>query len=297
VTDAADSGSRGRPEPLIRDISDTARWVAIYRARETERADPLFLDPYAKKLAGERGEQIAAAMPNISGTDWPFVMRTHLVDRYIAAEVDRGVGTVVNLAAGLDARPYRMALPPSLTWIEVDLPDLLAYKTEILAADRPRCVLERVPIDLSDAVLRRSLFERIASRARKTLVVSEGLLIYLDAEQVVGLARDLAAHPSFERWIVDLASPGLLQMLQKRMSDLVTRAGAPFKFAPAEGPAFFEPHGWKPVDVQSVFDAARAAGRLPLFLRLMSLLPQPKGPRRIWSGVCLLARARSGDPP
>jgi methyltransferase (TIGR00027 family) len=295
VTDAAAPRS-GKADPLIRDITDTARWVATYRARETERADPLFVDLYAKRLAGERGEQIAAAIPNISGTDWPYVLRTHLVDRYIAAEVDRGIDTVVNLAAGLDARPYRMTLPPSLTWIEVDLPDLLAYKTQVLSADRPRCILERVPIDLSDAALRQSLFERIASRARKTLVVSEGLLIYLDAAQVAALARDLAAHPPFERWIVDIASPGLLHMLQKRMSDLVTRAGAPFKFAPAEGPAFFEPHGWKALDVESIFDAARAAGRLPFFLRLMSLLPQPKGPRRIWSGVCLLGRAHAGGP-
>jgi len=38
---------------------------------------------------------------------------------------------VVNLAAGLDARPYRMSLPASLQWIEVDLPEILAYKEKI----------------------------------------------------------------------------------------------------------------------------------------------------------------------
>ena len=145
-------------EPLIRNISDTARWVATYRARETDRPDALFRDPFARRLAGERGEQIAAAMPNVAGTDWPFVMRTALFDRFIAGEVERGVDTVLNLAAGLDARPYRMALPASLTWIEVDLPDLLAYKSEVLAADRPVCRLERVPLNLSDVAARRALF-------------------------------------------------------------------------------------------------------------------------------------------
>ncbi|HMC32560.1 MAG TPA: class I SAM-dependent methyltransferase [Candidatus Angelobacter sp.] len=49
-------------EPSLRNISDTALWVAIYRARETERPDALFRDPFARKLAGARGEQIAQEM-------------------------------------------------------------------------------------------------------------------------------------------------------------------------------------------------------------------------------------------
>src|SRR5437773_5341571 len=214
-------------EPVIRNISDTANWAAIYRARETDRPDALFRDPFARRLAGERGEQIAAAMPNVAGTDWPFVMRTALFDRFIAGEVERGVDTVLNLAAGLDARPYRMALPASLTWIEVDLPELLAYKSEVLATDRPACALERVPLDLSNVADRRALFERAASRAQTALILSEGLLIYLSSDEVSGLARDLAAHRSFDRWIVDLASPGLLQMLQRRMGAMVSQGGAP----------------------------------------------------------------------
>jgi len=279
-------------EPLIRNITDTARWVATYRAQETERPNALFRDPFAKRLAGERGEQIAAATPNVAGSDWPFVIRTYLFDRCITSEIARGADTVVNLAAGLDARPYRMTLPPSLTWIEVDLPELLAYKSELLAGERPACALERVPLDLSNTAERRVLFERIGARAKKALIISEGLLIYLDEAQVAAVARDLAAPPAFDRWIVDIASPGLLQMMQRRMGAMVTQAGASYKFAPAEGPSFFERSGWTPVQVESLFDAAARAGRLPLLLRLMSFLPQPKGPRRIWGGVCLLQRQR-----
>src|SRR5262249_23317383 len=50
-------------EPLIRNVSDTARWAAHYRALETERRDALFRDPLAARLAGERGRAIAKAMP------------------------------------------------------------------------------------------------------------------------------------------------------------------------------------------------------------------------------------------
>ena len=281
-------------QPLeVRNISDTARWAAYFRAQETKRSDAIFRDPYAERLCGQHGVDIANTLPDGNKHAWAWVTRTYLFDHFITQELQRGVDLVLNLAAGLDARPYRMKLPASLQWIEVDLPDLLAYKTRLLTGERPVCALERIPLDLSNGSERRTLFERVASRAKKVLILSEGLLIYLTADEVGALARDLAANRTFERWIVDLASPGLLQLLQRRMGAMVSEAGAPYKFAPPEGPAFFERYGWKPIDVQSVLDAAARARRLPLFLRLMSILPQPKGRRRIWSGVCLLQRLQS----
>jgi hypothetical protein len=44
---------------------------------------------------------------------------------------------VVKLAAGLDARPYRMNLPASLRWVEVDLPEILEKKERLLEGERP----------------------------------------------------------------------------------------------------------------------------------------------------------------
>ena len=72
-----ESGSR------IRNISDTARWVAVYRARETERPDAVFRDPFARRLAGESGEQIATSMTFAEKHSWPFVARTWLIDKLI----------------------------------------------------------------------------------------------------------------------------------------------------------------------------------------------------------------------
>src|SRR5713101_8178891 len=131
------------PESLVRNVSDTARWVAVYRARENERPDALFHDPFARRLAGDRGEQIAATLPyKDKYTDWPFTMRTVLIDDHITREVAGGVDMIINLAAGLDTRPYRMNLPPTLQWIEADLPGILGYKSEILANEKPVCSLE-----------------------------------------------------------------------------------------------------------------------------------------------------------
>ena len=66
---------------LIRNISDTALLAAVYRARETERADPLFRDPFARRLAGERGEQIAKSLVLSEKHSWSWFMRTYLFDQ------------------------------------------------------------------------------------------------------------------------------------------------------------------------------------------------------------------------
>src|SRR6266849_6667899 len=194
-------------EPLIRDISDTARWAAIYRARESERPDALFRDSFARRLAGTRGDQIADSIPFSNKQTWSWVMRTYLFDQFIIEQVLQGADMVINLAAGLDARPYRMALPPSLQWIEVDLPEILTYKEAILAGEKPVCALERVRLDLSDVSARRELFGQLGRKARKALIITEGLIIYLSADEVGWLAQDLAGPPSFQGWILDLASP------------------------------------------------------------------------------------------
>jgi len=279
-------------EPLIRNVSDTALWAAVYRAAETERPDALFRDPYARRLAGERGRQIADSLPGAVRADWAWVGRTYLFDQLIAEQLRQGVDMVVNLAAGLDARPYRMDLPAALQWIEVDLPGILDYKEEILAGERPACALERVRLDLSDAGARRELFARLGSRSRKALVLTEGLLIYLAADEAASLARDLAAPAAFQGWIFDIASPGLLRLLQKNIGPQLTRASAALKFGPPEGPGFFEPYGWKPVKVLSPLKTAARFKRLSFGLRLVALLPESQGRQgsRPWSGICLLEK-------
>ena len=279
-------------QAVVRNISDTARWAAVFRARETQRPDAIFRDPYAERLAGQMGVDIANTLPQGNRHAWAWVARTYLFDEFITHEIEQGVDMVVNLAAGLDARPYRMALPASLQWIDVDLPEILAYKEGILSSEKPVCALERIRVDLSEGSARRALFASLDRRANKILVLTEGLLIYLSAEEVASLAKDLAAGSHFQRWIMDLSSPGLLRMMQRTTGKQLSKVGAPFKFAPAEGPAFFTTHGWEPVDVKGLLKTAARFKRPPFFLRLLGRLPEQKGPagNRPWSGVCLFQK-------
>jgi methyltransferase (TIGR00027 family) len=279
-------------EPLIRDLSDTARWMAVYRARESDREDAVFRDPFARALAGERGERIANALTFGDDNAWSFIARTHLFDRFVTRLVKHGADMIVNLAAGLDTRPYRMALPASLQWVEVDLPDILDYKEEILGDAKPVCALERVRLDLSNEDGRRGLFADLGRRAKQVAVISEGLVIYLMRDAVAALARDLARPPAFTHWVLDLASPGLVEMMKQSLGDAMNEAGAPFLFAPEEGPPFFAAHGWQPIEVRSLLKTGAKLGRLPMAMRMLAMLPESDGAQgsRPWSAVCLFAK-------
>jgi methyltransferase (TIGR00027 family) len=283
------------PEPLVSHVSDTARWVAAYRAAESARPDALFKDPLADRVAGERGRAIVAGSPRRLRSGWSIVSRTKLIDDSVRLCLASGCDRVLNLAAGMDTRPYRLPLPASLTWIEADLPALLDEKERLLEGEKPSCTLLRERVDLSDAAARAAFLARFAggsgSGSGNTLVITEGLLGYLNAEVARDLARDLAAQPAIRWWIMDLFSPGALRMLKRVRG----HGAAPLlNFAPPEGVAFFEAHGWKARDVSSIWRAAVRFRRAPLKLYPLALLADPD-PRRLgrhrWFGVIRYERA------
>jgi len=283
---------------VISHVSDTAHWVAFYRALESERPDALFHDRHARELAGASGEAIAREMTAMRGSAgaWPIVVRTRLMDDLIEHTVASGtVDTVLNLAAGLDARPYRLKLSRTLQWIEVDLPDVIAHKRSILGREQPVCALESIALDLADAPARRSLFARVGAAGRRVLVVSEGLLIYLAPEDVAALADDLHAAPGMVAWLFDLGSPALLKFMERGWGKKLTEGGTPFRFGPAGGTRFFEPHGFREAEFHSIWQNALKLNRKPPMAwlwQLMGALSPPKRKEEIrrFSGVVLTQR-------
>jgi methyltransferase (TIGR00027 family) len=281
----------------IENVSDTARWVAVYRAMETVRPDAIFRDPFAARLAGERGEAIVRTMKRGRATAWAMIVRTAVFDEIILDRVNAGgVDLVLNLAAGLDARPWRLPVPPTLRWIDVDLPGILDYKLEMLRDERPVCRYDGIRLDLRDEARRHALFSQLGAESSRVLVLSEGLLIYLTPEQVGGLARDLHAPPSFRWWLIDIASPRLLKIMKKYWGRNLEAGNAPFQFAPADGTRFFEPYGWREAQFRSTIeDAHRLRREMPMMWlwravgRLRSRATRQEMAR--FSGIGLLERA------
>jgi methyltransferase (TIGR00027 family) len=244
----------------IENVSDTALWVAMYRAMETDRPDAHFRDPLARVLAGERGAAILRGMPDGESTAWPMIVRTQVFDEMILRAIrERGAKIVLNLAAGLDARPYRLDLPADLEWIEVDLPDMIKYKEERIGNQSPRCKLERVKLDLADLPARRAFLDKIQAMGKPTFVLTEGLLTYLTAEQVASLADDLHVRSNLRWWLFDYMSPMLQKMLAKRWGPSLK--SAEFKFAPEKGLGFFLERGWTLTEERIPADESRRLKR------------------------------------
>lgn len=249
----------------IDQVSDTALMAAAFRAMETERPDPLFRDPFAAKLAGERGRNIVDGAPKrafIGG--WSVVMRTRIIDDLILGAIAGGVDTVLNLGAGLDARPYRLELPESLRWIEVDYPHVIDLKEARLAEHTPRCQLERRRVDLADDAARRGALAEIASGSQQILVLTEAVTPYLSEETVGALAEDLRAQPAIRAWIVDYFSPESYEY-RRRSGMSKTMENAPFRFEPQDYFGFFSAHGWTPKEIKYFAVEGERVGRPPGF--------------------------------
>lgn len=252
------------PAHTITHVSDTARWTALHRATETARPDALFSDPLAERLAGEQGRAIVDNVRWADRSGWWLVARTKLIDDALADALAHGCDRVLNLAAGLDTRPYRLDLPSDLTWIEADLPKLLAEKTQILADQTPRCRLTRTAVDLADPHARDAFFTEALDGAAKAFVLTEGLSMYLETSDIAALSGAIK-RPEVAWWMLDFAFPGLRKRINKNMAGIA--ANAPFKFAPENGLAFFEDLGWRAVEAETVLVAAHRLRRLPIWMR------------------------------
>ncbi len=178
-------------------VGATALGVAASRAAETAGRDPLIRDEFARILVSSAGPAWARlADPELAwldgdeygrrahriGIDYQAV-RTHFFDEYFDNAVKAGIRQVVILAAGLDARAYRLNWPDGTAVYEIDQPKVLEYKTGILQRHgaAPTASRRPVPVDLRDdwpAALAAAGFDR----TRPTAWLAEGLLPYLPSD-------------------------------------------------------------------------------------------------------------------
>jgi methyltransferase (TIGR00027 family) len=279
----------------IRDVSDTALWVAQYRAVETERRDALFRDPQAKVLVGDRGAAIARQFKRTGRyTEWSVITRTVIIDEFIRNALHEGVDAVVNLGAGLDTRPYRMNLPAPLPWVEADFPHMVQFKEEKLRDQVPACALQRVGLDLSDNAARSEFLANVVPGAKRILVLTEGVVPYLTEEQVSALAQDLRTRPEFALWVVEFFSEHSYRYL-KRATQSRQMANSPFRFFPSNWMEFFRERGWERSQLRHFSEVARRLNRpppLPLLAKLVMLFLSKEriAQMQSLSGYLLLAR-------
>src|SRR5438270_4104191 len=135
----------------INHVSDTALMVAACRALETESDLGFVRDPFAARLAGERGMAILRALPYPEMMRFGVGLRSRFLDELLLEVLaSERIATVLSLGCGLDTRPWRLKLAPELRWIEVDFADILDYKDEHMEGETPHRRRERLSADLND---------------------------------------------------------------------------------------------------------------------------------------------------
>jgi methyltransferase (TIGR00027 family) len=277
----------------IKHVSDTALWAASFRAPEGRRPDAAFDDPLASILVGDRGLAIARAMPRAPMVDWGMVIRTSAIDHLINDALSAGVDTVVNLGAGLDTRPYRMDLPATLRWVEVDFPSIVALKDSLIEQP-PVCRLERIGVDLLDRPARSKLLARYAADSQNTLFITEGVIPYFSVHDAAVLAGDLHAASASRFWIQDFDNAGKRRLPRGWETKL---KAAPFLFEVKDWFGFFEKYGWRPARVTTNLEESRRINRpYPLdfpFGLILRALPRAARDRILsLSGAVLMQRVK-----
>lgn len=200
---------------ITESVGATALGVAAARAAETRSADPLISDPFAQVFLDAAGDGVwnwhsAPQLPAEvieAEPDLPLQMqamvdymasRTAFFDRFFADATRSGIRQAVILAAGLDARSWRLPWPSGMTVYELDQTRVLQFKSSTLAEHGAEPACRRIPVavDLRQdwpAALREAGFDPSAPSAWS----AEGLLPYLPAaaqdllfDRVHGLAAD-----------------------------------------------------------------------------------------------------------
>lgn len=273
--------------------------MAYARSIEMERPDAIVRDPFSRRLAGAAGEAIARGIGDAEVIASGIAVRTAVLDEMILERISQDdVDLVLNLAAGLDARPWRLALPRDLIWVDVDLPTILEYKAGVIGTERPNCKYETLHADITEAS-ERARVVAYGDRAHRIMVITEGLLVYLTSKQVAALARDLYKSSSILWWLTDLSSPRSLAMLKHVMEPVL--GGVTFQFAPADSVQFFRELGWREQQFRSMLAESRRVGRDSRGSWLTRLwfffsTPSVREEFRRLSGVALLARDRVPAP-
>ncbi|MEV8069001.1 SAM-dependent methyltransferase [Streptomyces sp. NPDC085995] len=246
-------------EPLSA-VSRTALSVALVRAVETARPDPLFRDPYAAAFVAASG----MPMPSVRRPDgfaralaFQGVIRTRFYDdRLLGAGCDQ----VVLLAAGLDTRAHRLDWRPDTRLFELDLPPVLDFKERVLGreAAEARCERTAVAADLLGDDWPDRLLGAGFDPARPTAWLAEGLLVYLAEHEAAHLLSTVGA----------LSAPGSRLFLERGRDVSATPREAELAaitdlWKGGLGPGTHEwlaRHGWS-VEVSDLVTVAAGYGR------------------------------------
>lgn len=248
-------------ELVIDAVAATARLTAALRAAESVRPDRLFCDPFAARLAGTVGVEL---LDQLQMRDSPIIpVRTRYFDDAITGTVSRGIRQIVVVAAGMDTRGYRLDLPEDTVLFELDRPNLLRLKDELLGAAQPIGTRLAIGVDLAtDFIV--ALMDAGFRPDRPTCWLVEGLTPYLSESDVHRLIDRLSTHSAAgSHLLIDFVGTSLLESPALRpMLDGLAERGMAWRYGTEEPEALLEHRGWRAI-VTRIGTVGTAMNRWP----------------------------------
>lgn len=230
-------------------LGATALWTASARALESEREDRLFNDPWAAALAGPEGEAWRAQQAGGAFNTTPMVVRTRFFDDFLKTiAIEHGVRQVVILASGLDTRAFRLTWPEGTQLFELDQPEVLAYKEQVLtsAGAHPGCERQAIAVDLTIS-WKEALVRRGFDPAQPSGWLVEGLLFYLENEAITGIIDEISRLAAPGSWLgfdivnnMTLTSP-----ITRGWIEMQAKMGAPWMGSMDDPEEFLTTRGWQ----------------------------------------------------
>jgi len=228
----------------------TAWWTAAARARESQRDDRLFLDPWAAILASQEGidEFDRTTAHQGTGTGDLQAISTRFFDDFLLrVAAAHAVRQVVLVAAGLDTRAFRLSWPPQTRLFELDQPQVLAYKERALTllGAIPSCEWRIVGVDLT-ARWDEALCEAGFDPRQRSVWLLEGFLYFLPEQAVLHLLDRITALAASDSWLgLDVVNSDMLTSAETRYwIETLAAIGVPWLFVSDQPEKLLAKYGW-----------------------------------------------------
>ena len=210
-------------------VSATTLWTLHNRGTEAKRSDGVIRDPWAVTLF----DSISYDYLKFGKPDQSHGLRAAAFDGvmqdYLTAHPK---ASVVALAEGLQTSFWRLdaaGVADELTWYSIDLPPVMALREQLLPRD------DRI-VELAQSALDHSWMDRVDT-SNGVFITAEGLMMYLEPDDALGLIRDCAARFPGGRMMFDSIPPFFSRRTLKglKLSDRYTTPPMPFAMTPDEG--------------------------------------------------------------
>jgi methyltransferase (TIGR00027 family) len=237
-------------------LAMTAWWTAAARARESQRSDRLFDDPWAVILVGEEGVDAfdRAITDHGKGTGDLHAVTTRFFDDFLLrVAATYGIQQVVLVASGFDTRAFRLWWPPQTRLFELEQPQVIAYKESkfSLIGATAACLRRAIGVNLNEPwtdSLRRAGFDP----HQRSVWLLEGFLYFLAEPAVRHLLEAITGLAAPGSWLgLDVVNGDMLTAASTRYwIESMAAHGTPWLFTSDEPEALLAKSGWAATVVQ-----------------------------------------------